>query len=155
MFVVAPFSGWLSDLIGTRMPATLGLGLLAGGMWSLSLLNTPISDFEIIWRLILVGVGMGVFSSPNSSAILSSVRRSEVGLVSGIAALMRTSGMTFGIALAVTLFTFFRDQAAAKGIGASADLFLAGLRPAFRAGALLAVVTMFISYTRGRKSPES
>lgn len=151
MFLVAPFAGWLSDIIGTRIPATLGLGILAGGLYSLSLLQPDTAALDIIWRFCLVGIGMGVFASPNTNAILSAVPRSSVGIASGLTALMRTSGIAFGIALTVTLFTFFRNQAA---VGISADdagLYLSGIRPVFVVAALIIVFNMINSITRGKR----
>ncbi len=151
MFLVAPFSGWLSDIIGTRIPASLGLGILATGLYSLSFLQPDTSSIDIIWRFILVGTGMGVFASPNTNAILSAVPRTSVGIASGLTALMRTSGIAFGTALTVTLFTFFRNQAA---VGISADdagLYLSGIKPVFVVAALIIVFNMINSITRGKR----
>jgi len=151
MFLVAPFAGWLSDIIGTRIPATLGLGILATGLYSLSLLQPDSTSIDIIWRFCLVGIGMGVFASPNTNAILSAVPKSSVGIASGLTALMRTSGIAFGTALTVTLFTFFRNQTVAGISADEAGLYLSGIKPVFVVAALVIVFNMINSITRGKR----
>ncbi len=151
MLLFAPISGYISDLIGTRIPATFGLAVLSLGIFMLSFLDKSTTHFQIVWHLAIVGFGMGIFSSPNSNAILSSVPRSNVGLVSGLTALMRTSGITFGIGLSVFFFTSFRDKAAAAGITEHASLFVAGLQPAFKISALIVVLSLILSATRGKR----
>jgi EmrB/QacA subfamily drug resistance transporter len=151
MLLLAPLAGYISDLIGTRIPATFGLAVLSTGLFMLSLLNQTATNFQIVWHLAIIGFGMGIFSSPNSNAILSSVPRSNVGLVSGLTALMRTMGITFGIGLSVFFFTMFRDRAADAGITGNSSLFVAGLQPAFKISALIVVIALILSATRGRR----
>jgi EmrB/QacA subfamily drug resistance transporter len=151
MLIFAPLAGHVSDLVGTRIPATFGLGVLSAGLFMLSFLDKSATHFQIVWHLALVGFGMGIFSSPNSNAILSSVPRSNVGLVSGLTALMRTSGITFGIGLSVFFFTLFRSNAAASGITGHSSLFVAGLQPAFKVSALIVVIALVLSATRGSR----
>ena len=151
MFLVAPFAGWISDIIGTRIPASFGLGLLAVGFYTLSLLQADNSSLDIIWRFCLVGIGMGIFASPNTNAILSSVPKSSVGVASGLTALMRTSGIAFGTALTVTLFTFFRNQTASANMADEAAQYLAGIKPVFLVAAGIILFNMLNSLVRGKR----
>jgi len=151
MFLVAPLAGWLSDLIGTRIPATSGLGILAIALFSLSSLDLNSTHFDIIWRLCLVGIGMGIFASPNANAILSSVSKRNVGLASGLGALMRTSGITFGIAVSVTLFTYFRNQFAGGIVTTDPQMYVTGMQPVFIAAAVVIGINMIVSVTRGKR----
>jgi EmrB/QacA subfamily drug resistance transporter len=73
--LVAPFSGALSDRIGQRAPASLGIAVLAAGLLSLATLPAGFAVGDLVWRLALIGAGQGLFLSPNSSAILGSVPR--------------------------------------------------------------------------------
>jgi len=71
---VGPVSGKLSDPYGTRGLATLGMGVGSFGYVCLGLLltdQTPITQVEII--LLVVGIGLGLFSSPNISSVMGSV----------------------------------------------------------------------------------
>jgi EmrB/QacA subfamily drug resistance transporter len=157
MLLAAPLAGWLSDLIGPRIPATSGLALVGAGLLLLSGLDADFSVPRILWRLGLIGVGMGFFGSPNSNAILSSVPGRSVGSASGLAALMRTAGIAFGIAFSATAFTYFRNQAALEAAGLGREgfelertLYLEGIVPVFGLAAAVVAVNIVNSMTRGR-----
>jgi MFS family permease len=96
---IAPVSGWLSDKIGTRLPAAIGLTISTFGLISLSRLGVREPMWDVAWRLLLTGAGSGVFQSPNSSAIMGSVPRNMLGVASGMVAMMRNFGMVSGVAL--------------------------------------------------------
>lgn len=98
--LIAPLSGTLSDRIGEWIPATCGMGVTALGFFFLTRVNIGTSTFNFIWPLVIIGVGQGVFSSPNSSAILGSIPPQRLGTASATLAQMRTNGQTIGIALA-------------------------------------------------------
>lgn len=151
MLLIAPFAGWLSDKIGTRIPATIALGILATGLYMLSFLDRSASHFEIVWHLFIIGFGMGMFGSPNTNAILSAVPRSYVGVASGFNALMRTSGITFGIAISVIMFTFFRHLYTEGENVSEAAQFMAGIHPAFKVASLIIVVALILSAFRGQR----
>jgi EmrB/QacA subfamily drug resistance transporter len=98
--IVGPLSGALSDRIGSRLLSTTGLVVTAVGVGSLAWLDQDTGHLGVIIRLLLVGIGMGLFQSPNSSAIMGSVPRSRLGIASGMVATARNTGMVFGVALA-------------------------------------------------------
>ncbi len=104
MAMVAPMSGWLSDRIGSRIPTASGMVCLAIGLWFLGRLGLGVSDQQIILRLGLVGLGIGLFTSPNNSAIMGAVPRTHQGLASGIVGTARTLGMLLGVAISGSLF---------------------------------------------------
>jgi len=97
--IVAPISGGLSDRFGTRLIAVIGLTLLAVGYAALRTLTTQTTALGFILRFLAVGLGMGVFQSPNNSAIMGSAPRERLGVISGTLAISRTMGQTTGIAL--------------------------------------------------------
>jgi EmrB/QacA subfamily drug resistance transporter len=105
MAIVAPISGTLSDRIGARLPAVLGMLLLAAGLWSLSSLGPDTSWVGIAWRLALAGLGTGIFISPNTSALMGAAPRERQGIASGILATSRNFGMVLGVGLAGAIFT--------------------------------------------------
>jgi EmrB/QacA subfamily drug resistance transporter len=97
--VISPISGGLSDRYGTRSIAVIGLVLLTIGYAALRTLTTQTTAMGFILRFLAVGLGMGVFQSPNNSAIMGSARRETLGVISGTLAIARTLGQTTGIAL--------------------------------------------------------
>lgn len=107
--VVAPLAGRLSDAIGDRLLTTAGLALFIIGMFLTGTLDDGSRPSDLVWRLIIMGVGVGVFASPNSSAMLSAIPRRFLGIASGLQATARNLGMTAGVAIATAVFTYRRN----------------------------------------------
>jgi EmrB/QacA subfamily drug resistance transporter len=97
--IVAPLSGALSDRTGSRPITTLGLFILALGFVAVSSLSENTSSIGYLLCFIPVGIGIGMFQSPNNSAVMGSVPRENLGVASGLLALTRTVGQTTGIAV--------------------------------------------------------
>ena len=97
--ILSPLSGYLSDKFGTRLITVIGLFLLLIGYAALTTLRIDTSAAGFILRFLFVGIGMGVFQSPNNSAIMGAAPRERLGVVSGILAITRSLGQTTGIAL--------------------------------------------------------
>lgn len=96
--IVAPISGALSDRYGSRLITVAGLAILTLGFFLVSSLDADTSVREYILRFLPVGIGMGVFQSPNNSAIMGAAPRSRLGIASGMLSVTRTLGQTTGIA---------------------------------------------------------
>lgn len=105
MAIAAPISGFLSDRIGSRLPGTLGMAILALGIYVLSRLDAYSSQLGIVLALALVGLGIGIFISPNSSALMGAAPRHRQGIASGILATARNVGMVLGVGLAAAVYT--------------------------------------------------
>jgi MFS family permease len=104
MAMVAPFSGFLSDKIGTRTPAVLGMVIMLAGCTLLTRLNADTSLLFLAIGLGIAGVGTGVFISPNNSAIMGSANRSQQGIAAGVRATARNVGNVLGIGMAGAIF---------------------------------------------------
>jgi EmrB/QacA subfamily drug resistance transporter len=96
--VTAPISGLLSDRLGTRPITVVGLLILLLGFLAISTLSTQTTALGYVLRFLPIGVGLGVFQSPNNSAIMGAVSRSRLGIASGLLSITRTLGQTTGIA---------------------------------------------------------
>src|SRR5262249_54076493 len=105
MAATAPVSGILSDRIGARLPATVGMLLIALGLGILSRLGLDTSLLVVVATLVVIGVGVGLFTSPNTSAALGAVPRPQRGVASGVLATSRNLGMLLGIGIAGASFT--------------------------------------------------
>jgi EmrB/QacA subfamily drug resistance transporter len=106
MALIAPVSGRLSDRYGSRGLATAGLSISLTGFLLLSQVTTADQGYlPIIGTLMLLGLGIGMFQSPNNSFIFGSVPRDQYGVASGFIATMRTAGSSLGITLWGTIVT--------------------------------------------------
>ncbi|HSA94833.1 MAG TPA: MFS transporter, partial [Acidobacteriota bacterium] len=89
MAVTSPFAGRLSDRTEPRLIASLGMALTAAGLLLFSFLRADTSVLYIIASLACLGLGFGLFSSPNTNAIMSSVETRQLGLASASLGTMR------------------------------------------------------------------
>lgn len=110
MAVTAPVSGYLSERFGPVGLSTSGLLIMAGGMALLARLGLHPAFWQVATAQAMIGIGNGMFQSPNNNSVLSSIPAAKVGLASGISALVRNIGMVSGIALAVAVFEARRQQ---------------------------------------------
>ncbi len=105
MASITILSGSLSDRIGSRLPSTLGMVILSVGLFLLSRLDATTPLPFVIGSQITVGVGIGLFGSPNSSAVMGAVPGSQRGVAAAILSTARTLGNTLGLGLAGAIFT--------------------------------------------------
>jgi MFS transporter, DHA2 family, multidrug resistance protein len=105
--VIAPFSGRLSDRYPAGLLGGCGLSVLAAGLALLAILPTQPSTFDIVWRLLICGVGFGFFNTPNNRAILTSAPALRAGAASGMQATARLLGQTMGAAMVALMFGVF------------------------------------------------
>ena len=96
--VIAPISGSLSDRFGSRPITVAGLVVLTIGFLAVSSLDAETTTWGYILRFLPIGLGMGIFQSPNNSAIMGAAPRDRLGIASGMLAVTRTLGQTTGIA---------------------------------------------------------
>lgn len=161
--VVSPLSGWLSDRLGARVLSSLGLALSALALFLLSRLTAGAHYSDVLFRLILLGIGGGIFNSPNTSAVFSSVPRDRYGVVGGFLSMVRNSGQVIGVALAGALVVaaiapvvgaagLESLRSGANGGGAPTALlgaFMGGFQRAFLISAVLAACGAIVSLLRG------
>jgi len=100
MLIAAPISGRLSDAIGSRALTAGGMLLVAVSFIWLSRMGSGPASLDLLWPLILNGAGMGLFTSPNNSAIMSGAPLQRSGTAAGALATSRNLGMALGIAVA-------------------------------------------------------
>lgn len=146
MAIAAPLSGTLSDRIGSRLPGTLGMAILSVGLFMLSRLGSNSPQSDILLGLAIIGLGTGMFVSPNSSALMGSAPRHRQGIAAGILATARNVGMVLGVGLAGAIFTTV--QSAGAGSGANVAVF-AGIQTGWLVAAGVAAVGALTSAMRG------
>lgn len=105
MMSVTGLSGYLSDRIGVRLPATTGMVLIAAGLFLLGGLPPGFHPLHTVAALAVVGFGVGLFTAPNNSAIMGSAPPHHQGVVGALLAAARTVGFATGVALAGVVYT--------------------------------------------------
>ncbi len=130
--LISPLSGTLSDRLGTRPVSTLGLIFILSGFISLLSLETDTTSLGYILRFLPLGLGIGMFQSPNNSAIMGAASRERLGIVSSLLSLTRTLGQTSGIAV---IGAFWSSRVAVH-VHHSFDFNAAGTEPAAQVAGL-------------------
>lgn len=107
MAVLAPIAGRLSDKYNPRLIASIGMAVTTAGLVFLVFLNADTSLEFIIASLILLGTGFGLFSSPNTNAIMGSVERRFYGVASASVGTMRLIGQTLSMGTVLIIFALY------------------------------------------------
>ena len=102
--VIAPVSGYLSEKISQRFLTTMGLFITMLSLLFFTTINSDTTKLHIILAQIMMGIGNGMFQSPNNNNIISSVPPNKLGIASGLNALMKNLGMIGGVAISVSVF---------------------------------------------------
>lgn len=98
--VLSPFTGWLSDRIGARLLSCAGLALMGISFLTLRALQLGASKADIVLGLSLLGVGLGLFQTPNNNSLMSSIPRERLGVGSSFLSIVRSLGLSIGVATA-------------------------------------------------------
>ena len=148
--VTAPVAGALSDRYGSRGISLAGLIVVVGACLSISTLRVDTSTVGYILRLLPLGLGVGLFQSPNNSAVMGSAPRERLGVASGLLALTRNFGQTTGIPLTGAIFasrvmSVTQLPTGVDVIGAPPWAIVKGIGAAFTAGAGLIVLAVALA----------
>jgi len=102
--VAAPIAGRLADRYPAGLLGGIGLALLATGLTALVLFPHAGGAGDFAWRMILCGLGFGLFQSPNNRTLILAAPRARAGAAGGMLATARLSGQTLGAAGVAILF---------------------------------------------------
>ncbi len=153
MVAFSPIAGSLSDRIEPRIVASIGMALTTTGLVMMTFLGAGSGLWYVLACLIIVGIGFGLFSSPNTNAVMSSVERKFYGVASGTLATMRLTGQTLSMGIALLLFALNigKVQITPEYYGA----FLKSMRMAFVISAVLCFGGIFASVARGKRPKQT
>ncbi|HEV8064612.1 MAG TPA: MFS transporter, partial [Acidimicrobiales bacterium] len=137
---VAPYAGRLSDRIGGRRPAAAGMAVTAAALAAAGLAEP--TGWVLAACLAVAGAGLGLFVSPNTAGVMSSVRRSQAGVMSGLLNMTRGLGTAMGLALTGLVLSAGAGRAVSSaGVGR-------GYEPAMLTLALLSLVAAGLTSRR-------
>jgi len=146
MTLLSPIAGRLSDKYNPGVIASIGMGLTAAGLVCLCFITAGTPVYVIVALLLIMGVGFGLFSSPNSNAIMSSVEKRYLGVASGVVGTMRMIGQMLSMGIAMMLIAIFIGK---QTINPSTyPGLISGMRLGFVIFSILSVLGIFASLAR-------
>lgn len=147
MALLSPMAGAISDRLEPRRLASLGMGFTALGL-ALLALNGSSSLWLVSFYLVLLGIGFGLFSSPNTNAVMSSVEPRYYGVASATLGTMRLTGQMLSMGIVILILALQMKDA--KLAERNIPEFVASMRLAFLVFALLCTGGIFASLARGK-----
>jgi len=152
MAIVASISGKLSDKYDPRILASAGMGVIVVGLIMLSFLTEHSSIRYLVLILAVVGFGFGMFSSPNTNAIMGSVDRKYLGVASATVGTMRLTGQMMSMGIATLILQLFIGNSPIT-VQYAAE-FMTSMRTTFVVFVILCIVGLFSSLARGKSDQE-
>ncbi len=146
MTLVSLFAGRLSDRTEPRLLASIGMAITTAGLIMLIFVDANTNLAFIIMILVIQGIGFGLFSSPNSNAVMSAVERRYYGVASGMLGTMRLIGQMLSLGIATLLFSLYMGQV--QITPEFYPLFLDSAHTGFIIFAVLCFLGVFASLTR-------
>lgn len=101
--LLSPLTGWLSEKIGARLLSSAGLIVKGIALVLLSFLQIGSTPFDVVLGLSLLGIGLGLFQTPNNNSLMSSIPPNRLGVGSSVLSVVRSLGQSVGAALATTI----------------------------------------------------
>jgi len=148
MAIFAPIAGRLSDRIPSQKLASLGMGLSTVGLFAMTFLTAETPTALIVGGLGVIGMGLGVFSSPNTNAIMGSVERRFYGVAAAAVSTMRLLGQMLSMGLVLMVFAILIGSA--RIAPANYPALLGSIHTVFILCTGLCFVGIFVSLARGR-----
>ncbi|MFH0760255.1 MAG: MFS transporter [Bacteroidota bacterium] len=150
MALVASFSGRWSDRIRPAYISSAGLAVICAGLLLMTFIGWETSTFYLVVCLVILGTGFGLFSSPNTNAIMSSVEKKDLGIASATVATMRLTGQMVSMAVATLVINIFVGNAAISE--ANHEQFLHTIPVTFGIFIPLSLLGIWASLSRGKGS---
>ncbi|TYP51583.1 MFS transporter [Thermosediminibacter litoriperuensis] len=153
---VAPLSGMLSDKLGSLLLSTLGAFTSAAALFLMGNLGLNAGIPDVVWRLMLFGIGNGLFQTPNNSSVMGSAPMDRQGVASGVLATMRNVGMVVGVAIGSGFFSarnsYYMKILPYPDRVLLDTAFITALRDAYLLAAFIDLLCMAASSVRGRST---
>ncbi len=153
MTLISPISGWISDFVQPRVLVSSGMTMISAATFLLSRLTVETPLLHVVYIMILLGAGYGLFSSPNTNAVMGSVGKESFGVAAGTLATMRFVGQSFSLAIVTSVLLRFIPSGkliiGSGTINVPMNQFLLGLSAAFIVLSAISAVGALISLVRG------
>lgn len=148
MVATSLYAGRLSDRVEPRIVASAGMVVVTAGLVMLAFVDRGSGVPYLVGCLVVLGLGFGLFSSPNTNAVMSSVERRDYGVASGTVGTMRLLGQMFSMGIVTLILALHFGRTRIED--ADPARFGACMRTAFVVFAALCGAGIFASLARGR-----
>ena len=153
---LSPLVGWVTDKVGPRLPATVGLSFLVIGAFLGGYLRAESHWTFAVAVLALWGLAMALFYPPNHTAMISSVPDQHRGVATGAIYVMFGLGTTLGVSLSTLMLTaafrYYSGDATAMPTPANAVVFVKAMNFSFLMSGVMGLVAMLCSAMRGQQA---
>jgi EmrB/QacA subfamily drug resistance transporter len=105
MLIASPLAGIWADRRGSRMLAALGMLVSAVALAGMTTLQQSSPYWETVLWLGLVGIGSGMFNSPNTAAMMGTVPPHRRGIAAGARMMLQNTGAVLSIAFVIAVVT--------------------------------------------------
>ena len=153
MAIFSPFTGRLSDKMEPRLVATAGMALTFVAVLAFVFLSRETSLFFIVACLITLGLGLALFTSPNTNAIMSSVEPRHYGVGSATLGTMRLVGQVASMSFVMMVFSLYLGKVEITPQYYSE--FLSSVKVAFAVFSALCILGIYASLARGKLRKEN
>lgn len=139
--LISPFSGYLSDKIGSEFLTFIGLLLIGIGMSLMATLNETSTIRVMCVYISIMAIGNGLFLPPNNSLVMSSAPNDKLGIAGSINAFIRNLGQSSGVSMAtLLLYSLMSIKMGKKVYGyveGRNDVFIFGMKYVYISAALI------------------
>lgn len=149
MVIVTPIAGRLSDHYDPRIMATIGMTIVTIGIAGFAFLTQTTSLEYIILSLAILGLGFGLFSSPNTNSIMGSVEKRFYGIASASVSTMRLIGQTLSMGVALLIFSIYIGRV--EILPNQYPELLTSIQIAFIVFTIFCLIGIYASYKRGKR----
>jgi EmrB/QacA subfamily drug resistance transporter len=146
MAILSPFSGKLSDRIGSRHLSMAALVINGVALIVFGFIGSGSPHWLILIPLFGMGIGLGLFQSPNNSTVMGSLPKEKLGMGNGIIQLVKNLGMVIGISFSTLAFTSLMKGSPITDSAA----YLGSARLVYWGAALLSFLGVWIASLRGK-----
>jgi MFS family permease len=141
MAIFTPISGRISDKLEARLVASVGMALNCVALFLLTFVNADTGLWYIMMALAINGLGIGIFASPNTNAIMGAVDKKSLGVAAGTLGTMRTAGMMVSMGTIMILFSVFIGQVEIAPV--NYPQFLTSMRTGFIIFTVVSILGLF------------
>ncbi|MFL0268175.1 MFS transporter [Candidatus Clostridium radicumherbarum] len=156
--LISPFSGYLSDKIGSEFLTFIGLLLIGIGMSLMATLNENSSIQVMCVYVSIMAIGNGLFLPPNNSLVMASAPSDKLGIAGSINAFIRNLGQSAGVSMAtLLLYSLMSIKMNKKVFGyveGRNDIFIFGMRYVYIGSAIVCLIGVVLTAIRLMRKKE-